>query len=454
VIASVLPDNTADSGGNRIAVVGGGVVGCVVALRLAAAGRRVTIFEAAPALGGLAAPWELGPLTWDRHYHVICESDETLRSLLRDLELENEILWSSVRTGFFSGGKLHDFTSVRDFLAFPPLRLHEKLRLGAAIVYASRVDPGTLRRITAANWLTKLCGRRVYSQIWEPLLRAKLGANASSVAASFIAVTIKRLFGARTNTKSKGGERFGYVPGGYARILAVLRAKLEAAKVEIRCSTPIERISARGSGVDVTVGGHSEPFDHTVITVPIPMVAGLVPELANAERATYNAIPYAGVVCASLLLDRSISPYYITNITDHWVPFSAVIEFSNVTGTAPFDGKSLVYLPKYVAPDDPLFTHDDDAIRHSFISALIRMNPGFDPAGVSAFRVSRVRNVFPFPIASAPYDPPAFATSISGVTLATAAQIDDATLNVDRSIALANAAAEHVLHGAPQGSPR
>jgi hypothetical protein len=82
------------------------------------------------------------------------------------------------------------------------------------------------------------------------------------------------------------------------------------------------------------------------------------------------------------------------------------------------------------------------------------MNPGFDPAGVSAFRVSRVRNVFPFPIASAPYDPPAFATSISGVTLATAAQIDDATLNVDRSIALANAAAEHVLHGAPQGSPR
>jgi protoporphyrinogen oxidase len=451
VIESVLAD-TAHSSNERIAVVGGGVVGCVVALRLAAAGRQVTLFEAAPSLGGLAAPWELGTLTWDRHYHVICESDLTLRSLLRELELEGEIRWSSVRTGFFSGGRLHEFTSVKDFFAFPPLRLHEKLRLGAAIVYASRVDPASLRAITAANWLTKLCGRRVYSQIWEPLLRAKLGANAASVAASFIAVTIRRLFGARANTK--GAERFGYVPGGYARILAVLRERLETAGIAIRCSTPIDRIEPRGDAVTIGVGGATEPFRHAVVTVPIPLVAALVPELANAERAAFNAIPYAGVVCASLLLDKPISPYYIMNITDHWVPFSAVIEFSNVTGTEPFGGKSLVYLPKYVAPNDPLFNQDDDTIRHAFISALIRMIPGFDPAGVSAFRVSRVRNVFPFPIASAPYDPPSFATSLPGVTLATAAQIDDATLNVDRSIALANAAAEHVLHGTPQGSPR
>ena len=452
MIESVLADNTVDSGGERVAVVGGGIVGCVVALRLAAAGRRVTLFEAAPALGGLAAPWQLGPLTWDRHYHVICESDSFTRALLTELGLEHEIKWSSVRTGFFSGGKLHEFTSAKDFFAFPPLRLHEKLRLGAAIVYASRAKLDNLRRVTAATWLTRLCGRRVYSEIWEPLLRAKLGANAPNVAASFIAVTIRRLFGARTNTK--GAERFGYVPGGYARIFAVLRDKLESAGIDIRCSTPIERIGTRDGGVDVTIAGTHEAFDGAVITAPVPVVPKLVPQLAAAETARLAAIPYAGVVCASLLLDKPISPYYIMNITDRWVPFSAIIEFSNVTGTQPFDGKSLVYLPKYVATDDPLFGQDDDAIRNSFISALIRMIPGFDPAGVTAFRVSRVRNVFPFPIASTPYDPPLFATSLPGITLATAAQIDDATLNVDRSIALANAAAEHVLHATPQGSPR
>jgi protoporphyrinogen oxidase len=445
MIESFVANIAAQSTQERIAVVGGGVVGCVVALRLAAGGRRVTLFEAAPALGGLAAPWQLGPLTWDRHYHVICESDNSLRSLLRELDLESSIQWSSVRTGFYSGGRLHEFTSVRDFLAFPPLHFHEKLRLGAAIVYASRVDPRSLKSITAASWLIRLCGRRVFTQFWEPLLRAKLGANATSVAASFIAATIRRLFGARTNTK--GAERFGYVPGGYARILAVLQQKLEAAGVTVRCGTPLETVRARPSGVVVTTAGGTEPYDHAVVTVPVPLIPKLIPELGTAQRALLNGIPYAGVVCASLLVDRPLSPYYITNIADHWVPFSGVIEFSNVTGTAPFDGKSLIYLPKYVAPDDPLFAQDDEAIRHSFVSALIRMIPGFDPSGISAFRVSRVRNVFPFPVAAAPYEPPPFSTTLPRVTLATAAQIDDATLNVDRSIALANAAAVHVLQG-------
>jgi hypothetical protein len=73
------------------------------------------------------------------------------------------------------------------------------------------------------------------------------------------------------------------------------------------------------------------------------------------------------------------------------------------------------------------------------------MNPRFDTTDICAFRISRVKNVFPFPIASSPYDPPQFQTSLPNITLATAAQIDDATLNVDRSIALANAASAHVL---------
>jgi len=50
-------------------------------------------------------------------------------------------------------------------------------------------------------------------------------------------------------------------------------------------------------------------------------------------------------------------------------------------GTAPFRGNSLVYLPKNVATDDPLFLRDDDAIPNSFISALIRIIPGFDSTG-------------------------------------------------------------------------
>ena len=51
-------------------------------------------------------------------------------------------------------------------------------------------------------------------------------------------------------------------------------------------------------------------------------------------------IAYQGIVCASVLLDEPLGPYYITNLTDDWVPFSAVIEMSAVVDRSEFGGKS------------------------------------------------------------------------------------------------------------------
>ena len=60
-------------------IVGGGMLGLTLARRLAQRGHQVTLFEAAPQLGGLASAWELGDVTWDRHYHVTLLSDAHLR---------------------------------------------------------------------------------------------------------------------------------------------------------------------------------------------------------------------------------------------------------------------------------------------------------------------------------------------------------------------------------------
>ena len=77
-----------DSKGERWGIVGGGILGMTLALRLAQQGKQVTLFESSDRLGGLADAWELGDITWDRHYHVILLSDTHLRSLLRELGLE------------------------------------------------------------------------------------------------------------------------------------------------------------------------------------------------------------------------------------------------------------------------------------------------------------------------------------------------------------------------------
>src|SRR5207344_1760932 len=67
---------------DHYAIVGGGMLGLALAWRLSGQGYRVTVLEASDHLGGLADAWELGDITWDRHYHVTLLSDSYLRTIL------------------------------------------------------------------------------------------------------------------------------------------------------------------------------------------------------------------------------------------------------------------------------------------------------------------------------------------------------------------------------------
>jgi hypothetical protein len=197
----------------RWGIVGGGILGMLLAHRLARAGRAVTLFEAADHLGGLAAAWRLGDVVWDRHYHVTLLSDAALRAVLAELGLAGELTWVETRTGFYTDGRLYSLSNSVEFLRFPPLGLLDKLRLGATIFHASKVrDWRRLEKIPVADWLRRWSGRRTTEKIWLPLLRAKLGDNYRKASAAFIWAIIARMYAARRTGLKK--EMFGYVRGG------------------------------------------------------------------------------------------------------------------------------------------------------------------------------------------------------------------------------------------------
>ncbi|MBD5636110.1 MAG: NAD(P)/FAD-dependent oxidoreductase [Candidatus Eremiobacteraeota bacterium] len=426
---------------DRIAVIGGGLLGMTLALRLAQRGSAVSLFESEAELGGLAAPWTFGGVTWDRHYHVTLYSDAHLRSLLRDLDLEAGMSWTSVGTGFFTDGRFYPMNGALDFLRFPALGSIDKLRLALTIALGSRItDPIPLENVTVEAWLTKWSGRRTFERIWRPLLRAKLGERYRDASAAFIWAIIVRLYAARR--AGLGAERFGYVPGGYARIIAALQAKLASAGVEIRTGTAVRRVvraapgTAPGLAVEVEGDAPVADFDRVVLTVPAPQAAALAPGLGPIERERLTSKVYGGIVCASLLLDEPLGPYYVTNLIDDWVPFTGVIDMSSVVDRSSWNGRALVYLPKYVRPDDPLFEASDEAIEESFLGALERMYPNFTRARVHAFRISRVRYVFPIATLGYSRSLPAIETSLPGLYTLNSAQIVNGTLNVNETLAL------------------
>lgn len=431
---------------DRWAIVGGGLLGMTLAYRLAQAGARVTLFDAADRLGGLASAWSLDGVVWDRHYHVTLLSDSHLRALWAELGLESELRWAETRTGFYTGGRLHALSSSLDFLRFPPLRLTDKLRLAATILHASRVrDPLPLEEVPVSDWLRRWSGRRTFETIWLPLLKAKLGERYRETSAAFLWATIARLYAARRTGLKK--EMFGYVPGGYARVLGRFAEALAGEGVEIRTGHAAESIApAPGGGIRIDfLDGPRESFDQAVVTVPAPVAARVCRGLSADEAARLRGIQYLGIVCASLLLRKPLAGYYVINITDPGVPFTAVVEMSTLVDRAELGGHTLVYLPKYVDPDDPFFDLPDDEVRETFLTALERMVPGFDRRDLLAFRVSRVRHVFALPTLRYSKRLPPMTTSVPGLHLVNAAHIAHGTLNVNETIQLANRAAAAIM---------
>lgn len=429
-------------------IVGGGILGMALSKRLQSAGQRVTLLESAPQFGGLASTWQLGDITWDKHYHVILLSDSRVQELLADLGLIDQFVGVQTKTGFYTDGQLYSMSNSWEFLRFPPLDLLSKLRLGFTIFYASKIQNWkALEQIPVVDWLTRLSGRKTVEKIWLPLLRSKLGESYKVASAAFIWAIIARMYAARRSGLKK--EMFGYVRGGYATILQRLVERLTELGVDIQTSARVRQIVQDGPEVRVQLADDTAIlFDRVVVTAAALQAAQLLPGLTDAEQVRLRNITYQGIVCASVLMKNPLNQYYVTNITESWVPFTAVIEMSALVDRAELGGHCLTYLPKYVAPDDPIFDESDDSIRERFLSALERMYPHFQREDVLSFQVSRVRNVFAVSTLGYSDQVPPFATSLPGVFLVNSAQIVNGTLNVNETLQLAEQALPTLMESA------
>lgn len=428
----------------NVGIVGGGMMGLTLALRLRQRGFDVTVFDSNPSPGGLAAPASIGPYSWDRFHHVILQSDRSLRDLLEELEIDDRLHWEITRTGFHVDGTLHSLSSSLDFWRFAP-GLFDKARLALTILRAAHLrDPSPLEAMSAAEWLTRWSGSRIYENIWLPLLKAKLGENHGRASAAFIWALVARMYAARRTRQKR--EMFGYVEGGYRVILDALRRHLTTIGVRMEANAQVTRVFDDSDAATVLLrDSRFATFDHVVVTAPAPITARLCPQLNDVERTRLERVTYQGIVCMSVLLRRSLGGYYVTNITTPGVPFTAVIEMTALVPRETFGGHTLVYLPRYVAQDDSYWALSDRTIRKRFLDALGTMYPELSATDVVASEVSRVRHVLP--VSTLNYSRnvmPALETSRPRIHIVNSAQIAYGTLNVNETVGLANLQAERL----------
>ncbi|MHB0857321.1 MAG: NAD(P)/FAD-dependent oxidoreductase [Anaerolineae bacterium] len=431
----------------RVAIVGGGLTGLSAADVLSEHGHQCTVFEQASTVGGLAGSFEVNGVTLEKFYHHLFTSDTTMAALIERLGLGDKLEWLPTTNSYFVN-RIYRLSTPLDLLRFSHVSLLDRVRLGLLYLRTRFVnDWRPLEAITAREWLISMGGEHVYHAVWEPLLRGKFGRYADEVAAVWMWNKLK-LRGSSRGKKQE--EKLGYLRGGFSQAIQALEALLLDRGVEICTRTAVSEITIEeGRATGVVAGGERRDFDLVLVTVAPELFADMAPGLPAEYAAQLRRIQYLANVCLVMRLDRGLSDTYWLNVGDPSIPFTGVIEHTNMQRRETYGGAHLAYLSRYLDPEDPYYRMSADELLDAYLPHLRKMFHGFSREWVLESWAWRERYTQPLIGLNYSQLKPPLKTPVERLWLCSMAQV----YPEDRGMNYAVASGQHVaqeIHAAPQ----
>jgi len=358
-------------------VLGGGLSGLSCAYHLRNSKERVLVLEASDEPGGMLSSYSVeGGDPVERYYHHFFASDRVLPRLLGELGLSGNVEWLNATTGYYVEEKLWRLSTPTQIMRFPHLSLADKARLTRLVLSSRKLDPKDYDDVVARDFIIERLGERCYENFFHPLLKSKFGGNADVVSAAWLLSRI-RIRGDR----STGGERLGYLRGGFRKFVDALSQKSGA---RIKTAARITAVkTATGAVKSVVVGGKEILCDRVVSTVPAPTLSELLDVDTGMETMRYQ-----GAACLLLGLKRPLSETYWLNVKGDF-PFGAVVEHTNLVPPERY-GCHLVYLASYFQDEgDFRWKLSPDELAKLFIDGLQRMFPSMDGGDVLWWKLTR-----------------------------------------------------------------
>jgi protoporphyrinogen oxidase len=376
-----------------VVVLGGGPAGLAGAWRAAESGRSVLLLERAPAVGGMAASFEVAGIRVDSGSHRLHPATPPavlglLRELLGD-DLQTRPRNGRLRVyGRWIGFPLRPAELAR---TLPPPAL-ARIARDAATRPFTRPDPASYE-----SMLRSTLGPELHNALYGPYAVKLWGLDGSRIdpeqarrrVGSGGVWGIARKIVRRDS--SGQGRVFFYPRRGFGQIVDVLAEAAAKAGATVETGAEVAAVVPGPDGVEVsTADGRTVHTGHVLSTVPLPVLA----RLAGA------GVPVGGLAFRAMVL------VYLVHSGGRWTQFDAhylpgpetpvtrLSEPANYRLSADDPaGRTVLCAEIPCAVGDPVWTATDDEL-----AALVRDGlaaTGLPPVELAGVEVRRLPHVYP-----------------------------------------------------------
>jgi len=432
----------------NIAIVGAGPAGLAAAYDLTKAKHRVTIFEAAPHVGGLASGFKAPHWDWtlEKFYHHWFQSDKAILGLIDELGWRDQVLFPRPYTVIYYKGEFHPFDHMFSNMPLFLLRhfpITDVMRFGLTGAYL-RFSPWwqSLEKYTADEWTRRWFGERMYNFFWRPMLVSKFGEENLPI------VNMAWLW-ARLHSRT---TRLGTFVGGFQAFMDKLAEVVRKQGGEIRLNSAVSGIKKKQTGgFTVESASTRSLFDAVISTSSPAFMAQIAPDLPADYASQLRALKSMGAVVMVIALDRQLTKYYWHNLPkEAGFPFLAMVEHTNYMRPEHYGGDHLVYCGDYLDPSHEYFHLSKEELLERFMPAFSRFNPAFDRSWVKDTWLFKANYAQPVPPINHSKSIPPLRTPIRGLYFASMSQVYPWDRGTNFAVEIGRRVARMVMEDAQQ----